>query len=356
MKRFLCLIIALLLLTFTVSAENEITPLYDNAPDALKDAVNDAELKNVGSLLDIKTVLNFLTDGLSDTLKGVFLSLGSLCAAALLSGLYDALADKSLADNRLGRFICASCITLILVSPIMSAVSLMTERVKELTDYMKISVPVLTGLMAASGSVSGASVLQFALYNTAIIIADIFSGTVTGIAGCYVAVGISAHLSGNSGLSRLADAIKRITIRLSVLLCLCFSGIMSLQTVLAKSGDDILRKALKTAVGASLPVGGAALSDSVGTVLSGISAIKNTGAVFAIIAVVYFMALPSLTAAINYLGIQLSLTVSGALGAENSEKITEIISGAYEILLTVIACVSFIFIAGLGAVLSGGSG
>ena len=354
MKRLLCLIISALLLCLSVSAQSETAPLYDNAPDALKDAVNDVSVDEVGKLLDLKRLLSFFTDGLSDTLREVFLSFGSLCAAALLSGLYEALADKPLTDNRMGQFICAVCTTLILSTPVMSIASQLTERVRELTDYMKISAPVLTGLMAASGNVTGASVVHIALYNAAVLIADIFSGTVVGAAGCYIAIGISGCLSGNSGLSRLANALKRIAVRLSVFLCLCFSGIMSLQTVLSKPSDDLLKKALKTAVGASLPVGGSALSESVGSVLSGIGAIKNAGAVFAIIAVVYFMALPALTAAVNYIGLQASMTVSGALGAKSAESITEIMSGAYEILLTVIACVSFIFIFCLGVMLSGG--
>ena len=379
-KRLLCILAALLLCVFPARANEPaaavlhsdemyaekaeqfgLADLYAGAPDAVQDQLDGADLTSEGvqNLLSWEKVVNFLTDNLVDALKDNVGMIFSLFALLIVMAIYEILRDSfnERGSSRLLDFACAGAAALIVCQPFYTRVSELTAAAAQMSDYMEISVPVLTSLLAASGNVTSATVLHLFLYNATVYAGGLFSSFLLPLAGTYICLGIASAVTENEGLKTMTLGLRTFVNRCILILTVAFTGLLSLQTAITGAGDSLSRRALKMAVGSFLPVTGGVMSDSVDTLLSSLNIIKSVAGVFSIVVVFYLIVVPVLKMAVNFISLKLACFAGDILGSGRVRSMLSIIADGYSLLIAIACGLMAMFIVCIAILLkAGGSG
>lgn len=313
--------------------------LYDGAPQAVRDAAGDGELtpEGVQDLLSWEKVVNFLTDNLVDALRDDLDMIVSLIAMLIVMAIYEILRDSfhESGGGRLLDFACAGAAAMVVCAPFYDRINELTAAAAQMADYMKISVPALTSLLAASGGAASAAVFRLFLYNATVYAGGLFSELLLPLAGMYISMGIASAVTQNDGLQRLTSGLRAFAGRCVLILTVAFTGLLSLQTALTGAGDSLARRALKMAVGSFLPVTGNVMSDSVDTLLGSLGIIKSAAGAFSIAVVFYLLVIPILKMAVNFISIKLACFAGDVFGSGRLRSMLSVIADGYGLLISV---------------------
>ena len=352
-KRLLCIVASLLLLILPARAAEPVSAaglnadelyaekaeqfglsdLYDGAPDEVQDQLGQADLTSEGvqNLLSWEKVVNFLTDNLVEALKDNMGVIFSLFALLIVMAIYEILRDSfnERGSGRLLDFACAGAAALIVCQPFYSRVNELTTAATQMSDYMEISVPVLTSLLAASGNVTSATVLHLFLYNATVYAGGLFSSFLLPLAGTYICLGIASAVTENEGLKTMTLGLRTFVNRCIMILTVAFTGLLSLQTAITGAGDSLSRRALKMAV----------------------------AGVFSIIVVFYLIIVPVIKMAVNFISLKLACFAGDILGSGRVRSMLSIIADGYSLLIAIACGLMAMFIVCIAILLkAGGSG
>lgn len=373
-KKILCLItFVFMFAVFSVTAYGtNIDEYYEEGLEAsgadelseyLSDETNDY-LNRLGcgeiefeKILDIspQTVFRLLWDmikgNVTEPLKALLKTTGIVLAVSVCSGFFpDDEKSKSVLN-----LVCG-CVTVIgifasAVNSIKSAVSV----IGVCADFEKALIPVLAGVVTASGNPSLALGFKGAAFAAAEFIealADNFAIPLIGISG---ALGITGAMLPTLRLSAISEIIRKTMI--TVLACAAglFTGFLSLKSVLSSAADGLVAKGVKMA-SSFVPVVGGALGEAYSSVTASISLLKSTIGIYVITAL-FVTGIPvAINLALWVLALRVACAVSDLL---DCRVCSEIIKNTAFIFTTVNAllllCMAvFIISAGLVVTIKSG--
>lgn len=353
MKKIVCFIIALLMLTVgALASDISVDELLDNAPDEVTNKISTPD--EAGKLLDAEEIINFLTDNLLDSVKGNLKIIGCMIGVVIIMGIYEAMADSFSAGSRIGDFACVTLVALLVCNPLFVLIDEIRIAVEDTAHYVCLSVPVFAGLLTAQGNVTSATIFNLLLYNGASIIAQLFSSVAMPLCHGYVAIGLASQMGEMTALKNITSGIKATVNRVIVTVSMAFTGLLSLQNMLGRSGDALSKKALKIAVGSALPVGGSVLSDSVDAFWESLGLIKSAGGIIAVAAIFYLIAIPVIKALAASLCVRLCSLIASLVGSTRAVGMLTVVENAYSMMLTAAFAVLVIFVVSIGILLSTG--
>ncbi len=327
------------------SALNE---LYDTAPDSVTGHMRSSELteQTITDVLTIESILDLLSSQFMTTLSDNIAIMVSVIGILILMGVYDSLRDSFSAKGteKIADFFCAATVALIICPPIMERASELSQVICELSDYMELSLPVLCGLLTATGNVGSAGVFHFFIYQAIAFAGNLFSGILLPLTGSYISIGIAAAITDNEGLKNLTSTIRAVATKSMVFLCMVFTALLSLQGVVAGAGDTVSRRTLKLAVGSFLPVTGNLMAESVDTFMGGVGVIRSVAGVFGVIVVFYLIIIPILKTLANFLLIKASVFVGDMVGMPRIRSLLTVVSDGFGMLLAIAAGIGVMFI------------
>ena len=149
--------------------QESLDSLYEAAPESITDQFTELSMDSLTESFSLSSVIDFLTSEFLSALKDNIAMMISVIGVLLLMGIYDTLRDSFAAKGTqtIADFFCAATIALILCPPLMDRATELGNVICELSDYMNLSLPVLSGLLTASGHVGSASILHFFIYQAA---------------------------------------------------------------------------------------------------------------------------------------------------------------------------------------------
>ena len=197
--------------------------------------------------------------------------------------------------------------------PFYTRVSELTAAAAQMSDYMELSVPVLTSLLAASGNVTSATVLHLFLYNATVYAGGLFSSFLLPLAGTYICLGIASAVTENEGLKTMTLGLRTFVNRCILILTVAFTGLLAADGHHRRGGFALPPRAENG--GGFLSAGdGGVMSDSVDTLLSSLNIIKSVAGVFSIVVVFYLIVVPVLKMAVNFISLKLACFAGGYSG------------------------------------------
>ncbi len=322
--------------------------LYQAAPEQVIQHINDPQLttESVSEAFSMESLIDILTSQLVSTFTDNIGMMISVIGVLVLMGIYDTLRDSfaSKGTEKIADFFCAAAVALVICPPLMERANELGQVIHELSDYMKISLPILSGLLVASGNTGSATVLHFFIYHAAALAGNLFSGVLLPLASTYMSIGIAATITDNDGLKNLASSIRTITTKAMVFFCTIFTALLSLQGVIAGAGDTISRRTLKLAVGSFVPVAGSLMSESVDTFMSGVGVIRSVAGVFGVIVIFYLIIIPILKTLSNYLLVKISAFVGDMIGTIRIRSLLTVVADGYGMILSIATGVGIMFI------------
>lgn len=354
MKKFCCcLIFLMLVLCIPVGAadfdgQSILDDLYDTAPDSVTEQMNASELteQTITNVLSVESIINLLSSQFMTTLSDNIAIMVSVVGVLILMGIYDSLRDSFSAKGteKIADFFCAATVALLICPPMMERASELSQTICELSDYMELSLPVLCGLLTATGNVGSAGVFHFFIYQAIAFAGNLFSGILLPLTGSYISIGIAASITDNDGLKNLTSAIRATATKSMVFLCTIFTALLSLQGVVSGAGDTVSRRTLKLAVGSFLPVTGNLMAESVDTFMGGVGVIRSVAGVFGVIVVFYLIIVPILKTLANFLLIKTSVFIGEMVGMPRIRSLLTVVSDGFGMLLAIAAGIGVMFI------------
>lgn len=260
----------------------------------------------------------------------------ALTAAVLLVSLVQAVSG-----NEAAEMAGAVAVAAILLQSTGSMMALATETLREITEYGKLLLPVMTAALAAQGGATSSAALYA---GTAA-----FNSILTGILGNFLTPGVWLFLAlrvggcavGEDLLKKLGDMLKStITWCLKILLMI-FTTYLGLTGVVSGTTDAAALKAARVTVSSFVPVVGGVLSDASEAVLVSAGLLKNAAGIYGILAVLAVFLHPFLQIGVHYLILKLTAAVCAVFGTKRMTEAMEAFSTAMAFLLgmTGSACV-----------------
>lgn len=341
------LILIMLLLTFTtmpVSAEEITAPAApDNALELMP-----AQRSTFGEDLwyVFKSAVAKLQPDIAQA-GGVCLS---VIAAVLLTSLLDSFPGMSKSVSELAVTVLVACL---LLGSANSLVSEAVDTVRELSDYGKLLLPVMTTAMAAQGGVTGSTALYTGTAVFDAVLSALVAAVLVPMIYIYLALATANGALGQDLLKKLRDLAKwLVTWGLKIILYV-FTGYMAVTNVISGTADQAAVKAAKLTISGAIPVVGGILSDASEAILVSAGVIKNAAGVYGLIAVFSIAIGPFLRIGVHYLLLKLTGAVCSVFAGKKTTELISDFSGAMGLLLSMTGTVCLLLLISLVCFMKG---
>lgn len=246
----------------------------------------------------------FDTNQLIDSLKSLLLyevetalilavEVLSVCIVmGFLRSLSDSFKTKSVSE--LSMMICTMVIIGIAMNSFRLSYELTLDTVNTMVYTMGILMPVLIGILIATGAAVSGTVLSpvligavtgFGVLIKTVIMPALFISTVLSLINC---------LTEKNYVNKLAKLIRTAAVVTTGLLLTLLTGIITLQGLLTEASDGLLINATKYSLSTFIPIVGGFTSDTVELFLRCMGSIKSVVGVFGVIALLLLMLVPLL--------------------------------------------------------------
>lgn len=221
----------------------------------------------------------------------------------------------------------------ILLSRTSSMISLGVETIRELSDYGKLLLPVLTAAMAGQGGVTSATALYAgtAIFN--MLLGAAISKLLIPMVYCFLILSIGGAATGSERLNKLRDMVKGFVAWSLKTVIYIFTGYITITGVISGNADATALKVTKITMSGMVPVIGGILSDASEAVLVGAGVMKNAVGTYGLLALISVWIAPFLQIGAQYLLLKLTGTLCATFGAKEPSQLIEQFSGALGLLL-----------------------
>ena len=324
MKRLLMLLCLIPLLVMPVRALDYTAP----EPSGVADELMPAKDETFGEGL-----WKILRQGISTfvpLLKNTAATFASVMAIMLLTALLRSFPGPAADALELAASV---AIGMLLVTGSGSLIRLATDTITQLSEYGKLLLPVLTGVLASQGGTTTATALYAgtAAFD-AVLIGLIRNVLVPGVS-MYLVIGIASAATGEGGLAQLKGFLKWLPSWLLKGILYLFTGYMAITGAVSGSADAATIKAAKLTISSMVPVVGGILSDASESILVSVGVMKNAAGLYGIFALLAIFLNPFLKIGIHYFILKSIAAICGVFGVKTIVDLVEDFSVAMGLLL-----------------------
>lgn len=245
---------------------------------------------------------------------------------------------------------CAVAITVFASSA--GVISQGMSAVETTSDFMLALIPVLAGIITAAGNPTLALTYGSFAMAAAQAAAQTAGNIIMPLCGAFSAFGMSASLSPELKLIKLADMVKKLTIGVLSFIAAAFSAVLGLKSLLAGSADTLASKGIKLALSSAVPIVGGALSDAYSSIIGSVSLLKSTVGVFGVIAVVMIDLPVVLQLTARIILLKLLGVLSSSMGDDTTGEVLDTLSSALTVINAAVIFTAALFIISTGIVIS----
>lgn len=239
----------------------------------------------------------------------------------------------------------------IIVVPISRMMTDVIAGIRSSTIFINSYLPIMTAIIVASKNPALALTYNsFSLF---------LSSVITNVADKFIVPCVSMMLSFNilSSFSfenyrdKITSGFRRVIVVILALFSTVFSGLLTTQSLLATSSDNVVLRGIKFISGAFVPVVGAGVGDALSSVISSFAIMRNTLGVFVIV-VIILINLPIMAELLVwYFALQLCSIVSSMLGIKQMSDLIDSISSIISLLNIIVFFITFVLIISTGIVI-----
>lgn len=236
-----------------------------------------------------------------------------LTATVLLISLLQGVSDRTKQTANLAGTAAVAASLLLSVN---SMIVLGADTVRQMCEYGKLLLPVLTAALAAQGAGAGSAALHAgtALFTT--LLSNLISKLLVPMVYLYLGLAAANSATGESMLKRMKDLLKWVMNWCLKTVLTVFTAYMGITGAVTGTTDAAVVKATKTAISTAVPVVGGILSNAAETVLAGAAVMKNAAGIYGILAVLAIFLEPFARIGIHYLMLKLTAAVTAIFGCK----------------------------------------
>ena len=224
-------------------------------------------------------------------------------------------------------------ISLTLLQSTDTLINLAIDTVRQLSDYGKLLLPVMTGALASEGGLTTSTALYAGTVVFDTVLTAILSKLIIPLTYVYLILGIAHSAIENNFLQEMHKFIKWLSTWVLKITLYVFTGYISITGVVSGTADASAIKATKLALSGVVPVVGNIISDASETILVGAGLVKNSVGVFGLLAILALWIGPFLQLGAHYILLKLTAGLSASLGDKNICNLVKNFAGAIGFLL-----------------------
>lgn len=321
-----CILVILLVLIFTVpaSAAEFTAPTVPRSGAALMPEDTRSFSEGIRGL--IENAVGLIRPDLQEAAK---VSLSVMAAVMIVSLLQSFSGPTKQITNLCG----AAAVASILLLRSDTLIHLGAETVRQISDYGKLLLPVMTAAMAAQGGLTTSTALYTgtAVFDT--LLSSLISELLVPLNYLFLALAAGSSALGEEILKKMRDLVKWFMSWSLKTILTVFTTYMSITGVVSGTTDAAALKAAKVTISSVVPVVGGILSDASESVLVSAGLMKNAAGIYGILAVLAVFLEPFLRIGAHYLVLKLTAAISGIFGSRQMTELIGDFSAAMGLLL-----------------------
>ena len=207
-------------------------------------------------------------------------------------------------------------------------INLGAQTVRQISDYGKLLLPVLTAALSAQGGITTSA----ALYSGTALFDAVLSGLISRVlipmVYVFLALATANSALGEDLLKKFRDSVKWMMTWILKTILYIFTGFISITGVVSGPTDAAVLKAAKLTISGVVPVVGGILSDASEAVLVSAATVKNAVGLYGLFAVLALWMGPFLRIGAHYLMLRLTGMVCGIFGSKRLCDLVQDFAGA----------------------------
>lgn len=318
--------------------------ISENVEDIMSDFSLDLSLQDAEKL-SLDSLLGKIGERLTDRLgEPVQLLAVIFMVIVLYSVVSSAGSFSARSSGEIYSMVCVMAAVAVILPRIMAVYSEILSLIHTTGSFILVFVPFFTGIAAASGSITTASIYHIMVLGASELIVKLAESWFMPVLGAAAALGITGSIFPSVSLDSLVNLLKKaITWGISIAMTL-FTGFVSLKCTIGSKADGVAAKTAKMLVGNFVPIVGGAVSDAYSTVKGSFQVIG--GAVGAVgITGIILLLLPMILEVFLYRFVMWTgIAAAEIFSAESLRKLMKSIDSGLAIAQCILICYSVIFV------------
>lgn len=312
------------------------------------------ELISLNTSSVLSQIIEFLNTGSRTPLCGFAVCMGILLLCSLTEGFHMGLADQRMTSvqNSVGTM----CVCTAVIVPLCVTTAKAAEIISGASGFIMLYVPILAGLLISSGKQATAASYYSTMITAGNVVSEAASRLVVPLMNIFLALSVTSAVSPKLNLGSLCESVYKIAKWVLTLVMSVFVTVMSLQTMVTSSMDNVSKRALRFALGSFVPVVGNVLGEALTTFNGSLEILRSGSGVFVIIASAFIVLPVLLECAVWQFSLFLLSSVSEILGLVQMTGLLKAISKCAGMLTALLLCVLTVFIISTVIILLAGKG
>lgn len=309
---------------------------------------------NFSSLFDVSfsKIFSFVKKAAEGKLESPLKSLMKLLSVIILIAVCESfMPDDDKMKNVINMAAVLFSVTVI-ISPLYDAMESAVSSVGVCADFMKSLIPVLVGIVSASGNPSLAVSFQSCAFAAAEVISALGKNYVVPIVGAVTALDLTGSLMPSMKLSGITELVKKTVIQTLSFTATLYVSFLGIKGVLANAADTVASKGIKLVISSAVPIVGGAVSEAYSGIIGSLVLVRSTVGIFGII-VIAVITVPSMLQLLFWIfALKLGAAAGEVFSLGGVSSLLKALSCAITLLNVVILFGAVLFIISLALLLS----
>lgn len=286
----------------------------------------DTENFGEGLLYVINRAIEILRPELASAIKTCFCMI-------LVCVIVSVVSTFSEASKAITEFAGALAISCLMISNANTLIAAGADTVRELSEYGKLLLPVMTTALAAQGGVTSSAAIYAATAFFDTVLCGLVAKLIVPLIYIFLMMAIASAAIDENLLTKLKALSKWAASWSLKTVLYVFTGYITVTGVVSGTADQTALKATKLTISSMVPVVGGIMSDASEAVLVSAGLVKNAAGIYGLLAVAAIALGPILHIGLQYLLMKLTAAVCGVFAGKKITGLVEDFSGAMGLLL-----------------------
>ena len=291
----------------------------------------------------IRKALSFL---LGEIKENIALCM-SILVISLCLGIISSFVPETEKIFETAFYVCYTVIFILGVKTLENGMETGKRAMESMSFFMKAAVPVMGGLMAASGGVTGSLLICGSVMGmcTAVAVFTEYLLPLCRISALLCGVN---NLTPGFGLKGIGTALQKGVLWCLGIIMVIFGGILAVRGFAAVNLDNVAGKTVKYIAGNAIPIVGGVVSDTIGNVLACGKTVKAAAGGAGLMAMLYISLVPVLKISAMIITYRISLIIISPVADKRIAGIVEDFSLVLKMILSLVICSGIMFIIAAG--------
>lgn len=361
MKKVVTVLFSIFILLFlyipssAVQNESSVLKNVDSATkEYLEELGIDSESGDGVSEISLKTVYKFLISLITDKAKRISVYLITVTAVIITNSILSSFIEGNASAKTAINYISVLCIITAIIVPLKELIINAGVVIKTAAIFTDSYVPILGSIIAASGNVKLAFTYNSFAIALSAFITEVADNFFIPIVNMLFAFNILTSFTFESYKHKIIKSVKRLIIIILSLISTIYTGLLTTQSILAVSSDSLTVRGIRFFSGTFIPIVGSGVSESVASVMSSLSVMKNTAGVVVIVIIILMFLPIIIELLVWYFALQFCSIAADLFGNNDISEMIEELSSVISLVNIILFYITFVLIISTGIIIVSG--